>query len=181
MQAARPSFSNIELPFSYILPSDLAISLRSAIFYLRSLEAICWNIFWYWFMTWVLLFYLYVFQAFWILTIFLVRSYSDSYFVIRMVLIKSDWFLSFWSAKTGTSSCMFLIIRISILLIYSFRFFEWAEELAFLSLVIGWLPPSSEASILIFNSFDTTLSFLMKFEWDWVLFFLGWTAWEMAC
>lgn len=43
--------------------------------------------------------------------------------------------------------------------------------------------PISEASILIFRSLETTLSFLMKVELEWALLFLGTghIAWEMAC
>ena len=36
--------------------------------------------------------------------------------------------------------------------------------------------------MLIFSSFETTLSFLMKLPWEWVLFFFGWEgAWDSVC
>ena len=180
--AARPSFSNKELGLSSdIFSGDGSISLISANFSFLNFVLICWNIFWYWFITWFLVFYLYLLQALWIFPIFLVSSSKDIWFVSRMVLIKSGCPFSLWSAKTGTSSCIHLMILISMLLMYSFKFLEWEEEFPFLSLVIGWLPPNSDASILIFSNFETTLSFLMKVEWDWVLFFLGWITWEMVC
>ena len=104
---------------------------------------------------------------------FLVSYSREIYLVLRMVLIISAWLWSLLSANTGTSSCMRLMIRMSMLLMYYFRIFEWVEELALRSLVMGWLPPSSEASILILSNLETTLSFLMNAECDCVLFLRG--------
>lgn len=127
--------------------------------------------------------FLWVYRHFrWIKVTFRVSSSKEIYLLRMMTRIMSLW-LSFWSAKIGMSCCMLLIIRMSILLIYYFSPREWTEELAFLSLVIGWLPPISEASILMFSSLETTLSFLMKVELEWALRFLGTgqIACEMAC
>ncbi len=59
---------------------------------------------------------------------------------------------------------MLLIILMSMLLIYYFRVLDCEEMLALRSLVIGWLPPNYEQSMLTFSSFDTILSFFMKVE-----------------
>lgn len=117
-----------------------------------------------------------------IILTFLVSSYNEILFLFIMFLtISVLW--SLWSAKKGmsfkiciyfgTSFYILLMILISMLLIYSFKHFDWADEFALRSLVIGWLPPSSEASMLTFNSFETILSFLMKVEWEWTLRFFG--------
>ena len=133
-----------------------------------SLEAISWNIFLYWPRTFLLDFL----HFRWIMMTFLVKSYNEIWLNNRILRMMSGW-VSFLSAKIGTSSCIHLIILISMLLIYSFKLLDWAEEFAFLSLVIGWLPPSYDPRILMLSSFETTLSFLINVEVDWVLFFLG--------
>lgn len=50
------------------------------------------------------------------------------------------------------------------LLMYSLKLRICEDSLCLRSLVIGWLPPNSEARILIFNNFVTTLLFLIKVE-----------------
>lgn len=84
-------------------------------------------------------------------------------------------------ANIGTSSCMHFMILMSTLLMYSLKFLEIEELLLLLSLVIGWLPPNSEASTLMFSSFDTTLSFFINDELALFFFKPVLTAWEIVC
>lgn len=129
-------------------------------------------------------FFLIALHFLWIILTFLVSYYKDiCYLFIMLRTMSVLW--SLWSAKNGisfkiyffiylgTSFYMLVMIRISILLIYSLKDFDWDEKLTFRSLVIGWLPPNSEASILTFKSFETILSFFMKVEWEWALRFFG--------
>lgn len=133
---------------------------------LKNWSVAFWNILLYVFITDVLCFF---FQDLCISIIFLVSSSSDIYFIRKMFLTIS-WPVGFFWRKTGTSSWILRMILISILLMYSLKVLEWLEIALFRSLVIGWLPPSSEARRLTFNNLETTLSLLIRVEF--VLFFL---------
>jgi len=100
---------------------------------------------------------------------FLVSSSKEIYWR-RMIFFTISWPVCFFSRKKGTSSWMLRIILISILLMYSLKVLEWFDIALFRSLVIGWLPPSSDASRLTFSNLETTLSLLIRVEF--VLFFL---------
>lgn len=111
------------------------------------------------------------FKNLWIIITFLV-SYSKEMF-LKLIILRmiSRWEFCFLSAKIGTSFCILLIIRISMLLINSLKLRLWEESLWRRSLVMGWLLPSYEARILTFKSPATTLSFLMNDDWA-LLFFI---------
>lgn len=81
--------------------------------------------------------------------------------ILRIVSCPGCYFLS---AKTGTSFCIVWMIRMSILLMYSLKLRTCEDSLCLRSLVIGWLPPNSEAKMLTLSNLATTLSFRMKVE-----------------
>lgn len=113
-------------------------------------------------------------QQRWIIVTLWVSSSRE----ISFLLIKErkvSWKLDSFLRNIGTSSWIFLMIRRSMLLMYSLKVLEWLEWGVFLSLVTRGLAPISEASRLALRSLDTTLSLQTRLEL--FLFFLLTTPW----
>lgn len=116
------------------------------------------------------MFFIARFQALWITSTFLVSSSREIY-LLRMMFLTISSYEFVLLVKMGTSSDIVLRMRTSMLLRYSLNVFE-CDSKQRRSLVIGLLPPNSEAKRLMLSSLDTTLSFLAKEVCDCALRFL---------